>query len=149
MTLRMLRWLGAIAILAIGAVHLQEYLAGYRSVPTIGTLFMLNAISSAIVGVGLLAPLGRMLESRRAELAGGLLAGAGLAIAVGSLVALFVSETTALFGFTEAGYSTAIVLAIIAEVLAVVLLAPVAAVSLKRAAGNRAGSPMKPAMTSR
>jgi multisubunit Na+/H+ antiporter MnhG subunit len=149
MTLRTLRWLGAIAILAIGAVHLQEYLTGYRSIPTIGTLFMLNAISSAIVGIGLLAPLGRMLESRRAELANGLLAGAGLAIAVGSLIAVFVSESTSLFGFSETGYSAAIVLAIIAEVLAVVLLAPVAAVSLKRAAANRSGSPMKAAMTSR
>src|SRR6201996_1764739 len=122
MTLRMLRWLGAIAILAIGAVHLQQYLAGYRSVPTIGTLFMLNAISSGIVAIGLLAPLGRFLETRRAELPSGLFAGAGLGIAVGSLVALFVSESTSLFGFSEIGYSTPIVLAIIAEVLALVLL---------------------------
>jgi hypothetical protein len=149
MTLRMLRWLGAIAILAVGAVHLQEYFAGYRSVPTIGPLFLLNAISSGVVAIGLLAPLERILHDRRAELAGGLLAGAGVAIAVGSLVALFVSETTSLFGFSEIGYSTAIVLAIIAEVLAALLLAPVAAVSLKRAAASRRGSPMRPAMSSR
>jgi hypothetical protein len=149
MTLRTLRWLGAFAILAIGAVHLQQYLTGYRSVPTIGTLFMLNAISAGIVAIGLLAPLGRFLETRRAELTSGLLAGAGLGIAVGSLLALFVSESSSLFGFSEAGYSTPIVLAIIAEVLAVVLLAPVAAVSLKRAASSRSGSPMRAAMGSR
>jgi hypothetical protein len=149
MMLRTLRWLGAFAILAIGAVHLQQYLAGYRSVPTIGTLFMLNAISSGIVAIGLLAPLGRFLEARRAELTSGLLAGAGLGIAVGSLIALLVSESGSLFGFSEAGYSTPIVLAIIAEVLAVALLAPVAAVSLKRAASSRSGSSMRPAMGSR
>jgi hypothetical protein len=149
MMLRTLRWLGAFAILAIGAVHLQQYLTGYRSVPTIGTLFMLNAIGSGIVAIGLLAPLGRFLETRRAEFTSGLLAGAGLGIAVGSLVALFVSESTSLFGFSEAGYSTPIVLAIIAEVLAVVLLAPVAAVCLKRAASSRSDSRMKPAMSSR
>jgi hypothetical protein len=135
MTLRTMRRLGAIAILAVGAVHLQEYLgADYRSIPTIGPLFLLNAVSSGIVAIGLLAPLERILQHRRAELASGLLAGAGLAIAAGSLVALFVSENATLFGFSETGYRTAIVLAIIAEALAILLLAPVAAVSLKRAA---------------
>jgi hypothetical protein len=54
-----------------------------------------------------------------------------------------------LFGFSETGYGTAIVLAIIAEALAVVLLTPVAVVSLKRAASDRSASGMKPAMTSR
>jgi hypothetical protein len=137
MTLRTMRRLGAIALLAVGAVHLQQYLgAGYRSIPTIGPLFLLNAVSSGVVAIGLLAPLERMLQRRRAELASGLLAGAAVAIAAGSLVALFVSENGTLFGFSEAGYSTAIVLAIIAEALGVVLLAPVAAVTLKRAAAG-------------
>jgi hypothetical protein len=150
MTLRTIRRLGAIAILAVGAVHLQEYYGGdYRVLPTIGPLFMLNAISSAVVAIGLLAPLERILHHRRAELTTGLLAGAGVAIAAGSLIALFVSETGRLFGFSETGYGTAIVLAIIAEALAVLLLTPVAAISLKRAASSRSGSGMKPAMTSR
>jgi hypothetical protein len=137
MTLRTMRRLGAIALLAVGAVHLQQYLgAGYRSIPTIGPLFLLNAVSSGVVAIGLLAPLERIFHHRRAELASGLLAGAAVAIAAGSLVALFVSENGTLFGFSEAGYSTAIVLAIIAEALAIVLLAPVAAVTLKRAAAG-------------
>lgn len=150
MTLRTIRRLGAIAILAVGAVHLQEYYGGgYRVLPTIGTLFMLNAISSAVVAIGLLAPLERMLQPRRAERASGLLAGAGVAIAAGSLIALFISENGPLFGFSETGYGTAVVLAIVAEALAVVLLTPVLAVSLRRAASGRSASGMKPAMTSR
>jgi hypothetical protein len=150
MTLQTMRRLGAIAILAVGAVHLQEYLGdGYRSIPTIGPLFLLNAVSSAVVAIGLLAPLERTLHHPRAELASGLLAAAGVAIAAGSLVALFISENAALFGFRESGYGTAIVLAIIAEALAVVLLAPVVALSLKRgAAGDRAPG-IKRAVTSR
>jgi hypothetical protein len=148
MNLRTMRRLGAIAILAIGAVHLQQYLDGYRSVPTIGSLFLLNAVSSGVVAIALVAPLERMLNHRRAELTSGLLAGAGLAIAVGSLIALFVSENGTLFGFSEIGYSTPIVLAIIAEGLAVVLLAPVAAVCLRRAVSG--GAPgMNRAATSR
>jgi multisubunit Na+/H+ antiporter MnhG subunit len=138
MTLRTMRRLGAIALLAVGAVHLQQYFgAGYRSIPTIGPLFLLNAVSAGVVAIGLLAPLERILHHRRAELASGLLTGAAVAIAAGSLVALFVSENGTLFGFSETGYSTAIVLAIIAEALAIVLLAPVAAVTLKRAAAGQ------------
>jgi hypothetical protein len=150
MTLRTMRRLGAIAILAVGAVHLQEYFGGgYRSIPTIGPLFLLNAISSGVVAVGLLAPLERILHHRRAELASGLLAGAGLAIAAGSLVALFVSESGPLFGFQETGYGTAIVLAIIAEALAIVLLAPGVAVSLKRAASGGSAPGMTRTVSSR
>jgi hypothetical protein len=150
MTLRTIRRLGALAILAVGAIHLQEYFGdGYRVLPTIGPLFLLNGISSVVVAIGLCAPLERMLQQRRAEVASGLLAGAGVAIAAGSLIALFISESGPLFGFSESGYSTAVVLAIITEALAVVLLTPVLAVSLKRAASGPSTSGMKPAMTSR
>jgi hypothetical protein len=149
MTLQTMRRLGAIALLGVGAVHLQQYLGGgYRSIPTIGPLFLLNAVSSGVVAIALLTPLEGILH-RRAELTSGLLAGAGLAIAAGSLVALFVSENGTLFGFSETGYGTAIVLAIIAEALAIVLLAPVAAVSLKRAASGGSAPGMPRAAPSR
>jgi hypothetical protein len=148
MTLRMMRRLGAIAILAVGAVHLGQYLGGgYRSIPTIGPLFLLNAVSSGVVAIGLLVPIERILHRRRVELTTGLLAGAGVAIAAGSLVALFISENGTLFGFSETGYRTVIVLAIIAEALAVVLLAPVAGVSLKRAASGSSAPSMTRAVT--
>ena len=37
-----LRVLGALSLLAVGAVHLQQYDALYSAIPTIGTLFVLN-----------------------------------------------------------------------------------------------------------
>jgi hypothetical protein len=131
MMLRAMRFLGAMAILAVGAIHLQQYIgADYRTVPTIGTLFLLNAIGSAIVGVALLLPLERLLPARKARTVIALLAMGGVAIATGSLVSLFISESGSLFGFTEHGYRSAIVIAIIAEGATVLLLSPVAASKL-------------------
>ena len=138
MILRVMRFLGAIAVLAVGAVHLQQYIgADYRAIPTIGPLFLLNAISSAVIGVGLLVPFERVLRGRRAQLTAGVLAAGGIAIALGSLVALFISESGSLFGFSESGYRPVVVIAIIAEVATVVLLAPVAAASAARAFSGR------------
>jgi hypothetical protein len=132
--MRAARLLGALSILGVGAVHLQQYSGnGYSTVPTIGTLFLLNAISAGVVGFGLLLPLERMLGKRRGNAAVGVLALAGVAIAVGSLVALFISETGTLFGFSEGGYRSVIVIAIVVEALATVLLTPLAAVSIRRA----------------
>ena len=56
-----------------------------------------------MVGLGLLVPLERTPGPTRGNGAVGLLAPAGVAIALGSLVALFISETGTLFGFSGAG----------------------------------------------
>jgi hypothetical protein len=134
MTMRAARLLGALSILGVGAVHLQQYSGnGYSTVPTIGTLFLLNAISAGVVGFALLLPLKRMLGRPRGNAAIGALALAGVGIAVGSLVALFISESSTLFGFAEHDYRGVIVLTIVVEALAAVLLTPLAAVSIRRA----------------
>jgi hypothetical protein len=138
MIAQLTRRLGALALLVVGAVHLQQFLAAdYSAVPTIGPLFLLNAIAAGLVGIALLAPLERWVSDRRAHLAVGLLASAGAAIALGSLVALYISETGTLFGFAEDGYGTPIVIAIVAEVATVLLLAPVAATAVRRASSPR------------
>src|SRR6201999_454502 len=125
MTVRAARLLGALSLLGVGAVHLQQYITGYSAVPTIGTLFLLNAISAGLVGFALLLPLRWMLGANRGDGAVGALALAGVAIAVGSLVALFISETGTLFGFSEGGYDAPIVIAIVTEAIAALLLTPV------------------------
>jgi hypothetical protein len=131
---RILRVLGASALAATGAVHLQQYLgAGYGSIPTIGTLFLLNAIGAGIVAVGLILPVHARLEERPGELAIALLAGVGAAIALGSLVALFVSENGTLFGFHETGYRATIVAAIACEVATLMTTLPLVAVCLHNA----------------
>jgi hypothetical protein len=117
-----LLYLGALAVLATGVAHIEQYTVDdYSTVPTIGTLFLLNFVASIVIAVGLIAPLrrvtGRYTDAIRAVFAVG-----GIGLGVLSLVALFVSESSGLFGFVEHGYRMAIVVAIVAEVAATVFL---------------------------
>jgi hypothetical protein len=145
MALRVARVLGSLTLLGVGAVHLQQYLAaGYQTLPTIGTLFLLNAVGAAAVAVGLLAPVGRLVRGRGGELAIGALALAGVAIAAGSLIALFIAESRPLFGFEEFGYDTAVKLAIATEAATVLLLAPVAARELAQSRFRARRAPRSP-----
>jgi hypothetical protein len=113
----MFRTVGGIAVLAVGAVHLQQYLAmHFNSVRVIGPLFLLNFIGATVIGLGLLVPASRMRFLHP------LLAFGGIGLAATSFVFLFVSEHQPLFGFQEAGYRTAIVVALAAEAVGVILL---------------------------
>jgi hypothetical protein len=116
-------YLGALAVLATGVIHIQQYYgADYSSVPTIGTLFFLNFVAAVIVTAGLVAPLGRV-AGRYADTVRAVFAVGGIVLAVGSLAALFISESSGLFGFVEHGYRTPITLTIVAEVAATCFLA--------------------------
>ena len=138
MILRAMRFIGALAILAVGAVHLQQYIgADYSAIPTIGTLFLLNGIGTAVIGIGLLAPIKCLAAPLKADTAIGLLALGAVAIAVGSLVALFISESGSLFGFSESGYRAAIVAAIVAEAATIALLVPVGVLNLAHVVSQR------------
>jgi hypothetical protein len=138
MILRAIRVLGAFALLGVGAVHLQQYYAAdYSGVPTIGPLFLLNGIGSGLLGLTLLLPIERVLKGRSANAAVAAIAVGGVAIAAGSLVALFISEHGGLFGFVEPGYSLPVVLAIVTEAATLLLLVPLAMVSLVRALRGR------------
>ena len=124
------RALGAIAIFAVGADHIEQYwVDDYRVVPTIGTLFLLLFLGSMLVGAVLLAPLHR-LSPRAAHTSWLLAALSGAGIAGGALAGLIVSEHTPLFGFMEHGYRTAIVFSIVAEVAAMLLLGAFVTTSL-------------------
>jgi hypothetical protein len=115
-------YLGALAVLATGVDHIQQYYGNdYSTVPTIGTLFFLNFVAAVVVTAGLVAPLGRVAGRYAKAIRAGFAVG-GIGIAVGSLAGLFISESSGLFGFVEHGYRTAIALAIVAEVAAIVFL---------------------------
>jgi hypothetical protein len=65
-----MRFIGAVSLLGVAAVHLQQDLgANVRTVPTIGSLFLLNAIGCAVVGFTLLMPIERALSARRSHFA--------------------------------------------------------------------------------
>ena len=116
------RFLGALAVLVTGVAHIEQYAVDdYSTVPTIGTLFLLNFIAAIVIAVGLVAPIGR-IAGRYTDAVRALMALGGIGLGALSLVALFISEGSGLFGFVEHGYRMAIVVAIVAEALAVVFL---------------------------
>lgn len=122
---RLLRMLGALAVLVVGAVHLEQYVAAdFHAVPVIGPLFVLNFAGACMIALGLLVPLARLHV---------LLALAGIGLAATSFVFLLVSEHQPLFGFREHGYRAAIVISLVAEAAAVFLLAGYLAVRRRRA----------------
>ena len=114
--------IGALALLATGADHLEEYTVNHFStVPTIGTLFLLNFVAATVVAIGLVLPLGRIAR-QFAALVRTLLAVSGIGIAASSLIGLWISESSSLFGFTDYGFRPAIVAAIVAEAVAILAL---------------------------
>ena len=116
------RYLGAVSILLVGAVHAQQYYDAYFSVvPTIGTLFLLSFIGAGVVGVVLLAPV-RRLGKRLGDLILALAALGAIGIALGTLVSLLISEYTPLFGFMESGYRLAVVLTLVFDGLTTAFL---------------------------
>ena len=116
------RVLGALAVLAVGAVHLHEYEGLYSQIPTIGALFFLNFLGATAIGLGLLAPVER-IAGRHGSALVILLALAGIALATVALAFLLISQHTALFGFKEPGYDpTGIDAARAAEVATVIFL---------------------------
>jgi len=115
------RYVGALALLAMAVIHLVEFAANdYSKIPTIGTLFLLNFLGGTALAVALMSPLERLPYGRGGQLLSAL---AGAAMAAVSIAFLLISEHTTLFGFREAGYRPAIVLALIAEGVALVCLA--------------------------
>jgi hypothetical protein len=112
--------IGAAGVLATGADHLDEYAAnGFSTVPTIGTLFLLNFIAATVVGAGLLLPL-RRITRQFADSVRTLLVLSGIGIAASSLIGLWISESSSLFGFTDYGFRPTIVAAIVAEAAAII-----------------------------
>ena len=108
-----LRVVGAGLLAATGAIHLDLYLTGYKNIPTIGWLFLLQVI--AAFGLALLVLV------RGGRLAAAL--GAGFAVA--TLGGYLLSIWFGLFGFTEVRTTAGIVAGII-EVATFAVLAPIA-----------------------
>jgi hypothetical protein len=118
----LVRLLAAIALLAVGGVHIQQYIvADYRVIPTIGPLFLLNFVGGTVLGLYFLVP-GSRHAGRIRLLVDAAAALAGWFLAAGALFGLLISEHTPLFGFMEHGYRFAIVFAIVSEAVAIVAL---------------------------
>ena len=85
-------WLGIVGaalLVASGAIHLDLYVTGYRTIPTIGPLFLLQVIAAFALAVAILVT-GSWLA-----------AAAGAAFAISTLGGYLLSLWVGLFGFTE------------------------------------------------
>ena len=120
-----LRVVGAGLLAATGAIHLDLYLTGFRHIPTIGPLFLLQVIAAFGLAVLVLVPGGRLFAALGAGFAAATLGGYLLSIWFG------------LFGFKEVRTTAGIVAGLI-EVAAFTVLATVA---LAPAAPARAAAP--------
>ncbi|HVB05314.1 MAG TPA: hypothetical protein VNF07_03575 [Acidimicrobiales bacterium] len=105
-----LRCIGASLLVATGAIHLDLYVTGYRTIPTIGWLFLLQVIVA--FGLGAL-----VLGSRRA-----LVSAVGAGFAVATLGGYLLSLRFGLFGFRELRTTAGIVAGVV-EVAAFTALA--------------------------
>ena len=108
-----LRVAGAGLLVATGAIHLDLYLTGYRTIPTIGWLFLLQVIAAFFLAVVV-----GLLGSRVAAVAGAL-------FALSTLGGYLLSIWFGLFGFREVRTTTGIVAGVI-EVAAFAALAALA-----------------------
>jgi predicted lipoprotein with Yx(FWY)xxD motif len=116
------RVVGAGLLVATGAIHLDLYLTGYRSIPTIGWLFLLQVVAAFGIAALVIA-----INSRLA-------AAAGAGFALSTLGGYLLSVWVGLFGFKEVR-TTAEIVAGVVEVAAFIVLALVAAELLGRPAG--------------
>jgi predicted lipoprotein with Yx(FWY)xxD motif len=85
-------WLGiagAALLVASGAIHLDLYLTGYRTIPTIGPLFLLQVIAAFVLAAAILITRNWVVEA------------AGALFAVSVLGGYLLSLWVGLFGFTE------------------------------------------------
>ena len=121
-----LRVAGAGLLAATGAIHLDLYLTGYRTIPTIGWLFLLQVIAAFVLAVAVLASGSRLAAA----------AGAGFALA--TLAGYLLSIWVGLFGFTEVRTTAGIV----AGIIEVAAFAVLAFLTVAPAAGPASASPL-------
>jgi hypothetical protein len=118
-----LRIAGALLLLAMAWIHWDLWRDGYRTIDVIGPAFLLDVVAGVVLALAALVAPPRLLSWAAAL---------GALAAAGTLVALLLSTTVGLFGFTE---STAAALwweSFWVELAAVVVLALLAVLSRGR-----------------
>jgi hypothetical protein len=128
------RGLAAAGVLLAAVVHLDLWVQGFRSVATIGALFLLDFIAGLVIGVGVLV-WRHWLPA---------LAAAGFGAA--TVIAFWISVIHGLFGVKETATGSSEILAAIAEYSAVAFgLTAVATLLLQRR--SKTHPPVRPART--
>ena len=112
-----LRVVGGGLLLASGGIHLDLYITGYHSIPTIGPLFLLQVISAFVLALAVLAS-GRWV-----------VAASGAGFALSTLAGYSISRITPLFGFHEVRTTAGTVAGLI-DVATIIVLGTAALSSL-------------------
>lgn len=133
-----LRYLAAALLLIGGLVHLKLYFDGYRDLPdeNLGRSFLLNVVASVVVAIAVAVRRDMWVRI------------AGIVVAGGTLAAFAVSRTDrGIFGLKEDGLnpSPEALIALIAEVGAIVVLAVLLATDRPRSGAGEAVRP-RPAL---
>ena len=108
-----IRFLAIGLLLCEGGVHLQQYESFLHSVPTINTLFLLNAVSAAVIALALAACRNQIAI---------LLAISAIGMTVTGLVSLAIARQSVLFNYSEPTLRFPVLFAALVE-LATVLVA--------------------------
>lgn len=108
---------GALLTAAMGGIHLVLWFDGFRDIPIIGVLFLLNAIGAAVLAVALVAvPRGQLAT----------VAGLAALFTAGTLAGLVVSLTVGLFGVREFLGAPLVPTTLVVESVGTVVLAALA-----------------------
>ena len=112
---------GALMLAVEATVHVEQFASLFHEVRWIGPLFLANAATSLLAAAGLAYKRTRPLAAL-----------AGIAISASALGGLVLSYGTGLLGWMEGGWRTAIAVALVSELAAVLTLAAgLAATSLR------------------
>jgi glutamate-1-semialdehyde aminotransferase len=115
--------LGVCLTVAMGLIHLRVWLDGYRELPIIGPLFILNAICSGVLATALLTAPARLRAPVAIVTA---------LFTAGTLMGLILSLTVGLFGMHEVMQAPFVVTTLVVETAGVVVLLLIAALHHRR-----------------
>jgi hypothetical protein len=118
---RLLRILSASLLLVMGGFHLFLVFDGVGG--TLGILFVLNAVGSLVLAIGMLALRGRLFA---------IAAVLSLLFVIATLVSLLLALTVGLFGIHESWTFTLVPETIVVEAIGIVVLAITTAQAMRR-----------------
>ncbi len=114
-------WLGSVLLIASSAIHLHLWSTGYRHIPTIGPLFLLQGVAGIVMAVA-------VAVSRQA-----VVTAVGALLALGTIGGLVLSVEIGLFGFRDSFSAPDATLSLVVEAAAFVVLAAASVAGLLRA----------------
>jgi hypothetical protein len=123
--------LGAAALLTTNAaIHAHLWSTGYKTISTIGPLFLLDAVSASVLAAAVLLAPRRLLS---------LVAAAAALLELGTVAGLYLSTVHGMFGFVESSSASFYWESAVTEIIGTMVLAVLAAVTFRRLRRSQTG----------